>query len=617
MHKEVEKMHKIPSPDREVEAKLGQSSQSKSGYYSWQRIWQLVKRHRLRLVKAHIIAFVAMLVTVPLPLLLPLLVDEVLLQRPDWIVALLNDVLPQDWQTALGYIVAVTLITIFLRILGVAFGVWQSQQFTLISKEVAYQIRRDLLGRVQGVSMAEYEQMGSGTVSATLVNDVNTIDTFLGTTIGKVIIAGLTLVGVTLVLLWLHWQMALFILLLNPIVIYFTMRMGRAVKQLKKAENGALEAFQQALTETLEALQQVRAANQDRTFFSRIDHLAYEIKHHSEAFTWKSDAASRFSFLIFLIGFDVFRGVAMLMVVFSGLTIGEMMAVLGYLWFMMGPVQEILAIQYSYSAADGALQRINRVLDLEQEPQYPCKVNPFEQTPVKVSVQHLKFSYPDQKAPVLKDVSFEIQPGEKLALVGASGGGKTTLVQLLLGFYRSESGCVCYNDVPFEKIGQQQVRAKVATVLQQPMLFHASIRFNLDLGRDLSDDQLWQALEMAQMADMVRQLPEQLETMVGRQGMKLSGGQRQRLAIARMILQDPEVVIMDEATSALDMETERQLYQALTPFFQGRTTLIVAHRLSSIKQADRIMVFEDGHIIESGSHDELIQQGGTYQRLYR
>jgi ATP-binding cassette subfamily C protein len=161
------------------------------------------------------------------------------------------------------------------------------------------------------------------------------------------------------------------------------------------------------------------------------------------------------------------------------------------------------------------------------------------------------------------------------------------------------------------------VRENVATVLQQPVLFQQSIRFNLTLGQDLADEQLWQALEMAQLKEVVEKLEHRLDTMVGRNGIKLSGGQRQRLAIARMILQDPKVVIMDEATSALDMETERQLYVDLAPFLKGRTTLIVAHRLSSIKQADRILVFEDGHIIESGSHEDLVVSGGTYQRLYR
>lgn len=594
------------------------SASNAMGEYSWRRIADLVFAHKPNLIKAHIIALFAMLATVPLPLLLPLLVDEVLLHKPGFIVNGLNSVIPLSWQTAIGYILIVSVVTIILRFLGVIFGVWQLQQFTVIAKDVTYRIRQDLLARVQGVAMTQYETMGSGSVTSTMVNDVNTLDTFLGTTIGKLIIAIFSLIGTTFVLLWLNWQLALFILFLNPLVVYFTMRMGHHVKRLKKDENTAIDAFQQSLSETLDALQQVRAANQDRSFFDRIRGKALDIKSHSEAFTWRSEAASRISFLIFLVGFDIFRGVSMLMVLFSGLTIGEMMAVFGYLWFMMGPVQEILAIQYSYSAGSGALQRINQVLDLKQEPVYKLSgPNPFEEDQVSMEVKKLFFTYPGKTEPVLHNLSFEIKPGEKLAFVGASGGGKTTLVQLLLGFYQQDSGLVCYNGIPIEQIGQDLVREQVATVLQHPVLFNHSVRFNLSLGRDLTDEMLWQALKQAQLKETIEALDHQLDSVVGRNGIKLSGGQRQRLAIARMILQDPKVVIMDEATSALDMETERKLYEDLAPFLKGRTTLIVAHRLSSIKQADRILVFEDGHIIESGSHEDLVVAGGTYQRLYR
>lgn len=590
-----------------------------TGQYTWQRIYELVICHKPRLVKAHIIALFAMLSTVSLPMLLPLLVDEVLLDKPGMILGFLDGWMPEVWQTAMGYIVAITIITILLRVIGLGLGVWQMQQFTVIAKEVTYQIRNDLLGRIQKVAMAQYENLGSGSVSSTMVSDVNTIDSFLGTTVGKLIIAVFSLVGISVVLLWLNWQLALFILLMNPLVVYFTMVLGRRVKILKKNENSAIDIFQQSLTETLDALQQVRVSNQDKPFFDRIRGKAYDIKSHSEAFTWKSDAASRVSFLIFLVGFDIFRGVGMLMVVFSDLSIGQMMAVFGYLWFMMGPVQEILAIQYGYSAASGALQRINNVLDLKQEPTFTQEENPFKQSskPIQVSVKDLCFQYPGKQDLVLNNLSFDILAGEKLALVGASGGGKTTLVQLLLGLYEYKSGDIRYDGVSIERIGQDAVREEVAIVLQQPMLFQNTIRFNLTLGQEMDEAKLWQALDMAQMTEAVKALENQLESVVGRNGIKLSGGQRQRLAIARMILQDPKVVIMDEATSALDMETERQLYQDLGPFFEGRTTLIVAHRLSSIRQADRILVFEDGHIIESGSHDELIDKGGTYHRLYR
>ncbi len=585
--------------------------------YTWQRIYDLVVQHKSELFKANVIAFFAMLATVPLPLLLPILVDEVLLDKPGPIVAFLQYFVSPDWYSATYYIVAITIITILLRLAGLGLGVWQMQQFTVIAKNVTFRIRKDLLARVQGVSMAQYASMGSGSVSATMLNDVNTIDTFLGTTVSKLIIAVLSLVGITAVLLWLNWQLAVFILLFNPIVVYFTMVMGRKVKTLKKDENTAVDAFQQSLTETLDALQQVRAANQDKNFFNRVREHAFAIKTHSEAFTWKSDAASRFSFMIFLVGFDLFRAAGMLMVVFSDLTIGQMIAVFGYLWFMMGPVQELLAIQYGYNAASGALQRINEVLDLDQEPQYQEKKNPFTEPKVSLAVKDLGFTYPGKVEPVLQSLNFTIEAGEKLALVGASGGGKTTLVQLLLGFYQASKGLVLYNDVPITDIGQSIVRANVATVLQHPALFNQTIRFNLTLGQDMPDETLWAALQQAQLAETISEQDKQLDAIVGRNGIKLSGGQRQRLAIARMILQDPKVVIMDEATSALDMETERRLYEDLAPFLEGRTTLIVAHRLSSIRQADRIMVFEDGHIIECGSHDELMAQAGTYHKLYR
>jgi len=485
-----------------------------------------------------------------------------------------------------------------------------------VAKDITYRIRRSLLQRLQLISMAEYETLGSGVVASHLVTDVEAVDVFIGTALSKFIVALLSIVGVAAILLWIHWQLALFILVMNPLVIYFTTVLGKKVKQLKKKENSAFELFQQALSETLDGIQQIRASNRERHYILRVVDRARGVKQHSSAFSWKSDAANRLSFFVFLMGFEMFRAVSMLMVVFSSLSIGQMFAVYAYLWFMMSPVQEVLGIQYSYYAANAALSRLNRLLQLQQEPQYPHQVNPFENRhTVGIRLEHVSFAYGDGE-PVLQDVSLNIGAGEKIALVGASGGGKSTLVQVILGLYPPQQGQLYFDEVPISRIGLDVVRENVATVLQHPALFNDTVRNNLGMGRELPEDELWQALDIAQLKDLVAQLPAGLDTIVGRNGVRLSGGQRQRLAIARMVLVDPRVVILDEATSALDTETEFRLHQALQGFLRGRTTLIIAHRLSAVKQADRAYVFDGGRIIDEGQHEELVSRDGLYQQLY-
>jgi len=586
-----------------------------STVYTWPSILGIVREHKKDLISAHIVAILAAVASVPIPLLMPLLVDEVLLHQPGRMVAWLNSQFPAAWHGPVLYISAVLALTLALRLTALILGVWQGRSFTLIAKDVVFRMREQMLLRLSRIAMSEYETLGSGAVASHFVKDLDAVDSFIGASVSKFLVALLSIIGTAIILLWMHWQLALFILLLNPAVIYFTTVLGKRVKDLKKRENSAFELFQQALTETLDAIQQIRAINRERHYIAQVIDRARGIRTHAAAFSWKSDAAGRLSFMVFLFGFDVFRAISMLMVVYSNLSIGQMMAVFGYLWFMMGPVQEILGIQYALYAAKAALGRINRLLELKEEPHYPHLKDPFAgKHTVGVEVEDVCFSYGD--TPVLNGVSLKIRPGEKVALVGASGGGKSTLVQVILGLYPPNSGTVNFDGVPMTEIGMEVVRSHVATVLQHPALFNDTVRMNLTLGRELTDEQLWQALEVAQLADTVRELTHGLDTIVGRQGVRLSGGQRQRLAIARMVLSDPQVVILDEATSALDAETEAKLHDALREFLKNRTTLIIAHRLSAVKQADRAYVFDDGHIIEEGVHEELIKGDGLYSRLY-
>ena len=584
--------------------------------YTLRYLIHLIRHHRRQLVDAHLVAVAATAASVPLPLLMPLLVDEVLLEQPKFLVPLIQSWSPESWHGPILYVGAILLVAVLLRITSILLHAFQVRELATISKDMVYRLRCQLLQRLERTRLSEYETLGSGTVSAHLVTDLQTIDDFVAVTVGKFVIAVLTIIGTAAVLLWLHWGLALFILCMNPLVIYFTIMLGRRVKELKKRENSAIEHFQQSLTETLDGIHQIRAHNRERHYILRVMDEARGVRDWSTAYFWKSEMANRASGTVFLLGFDVFRAVSMLMVVFSDLSIGEMMAVFGYLWFMITPVQELLGVQYAYYAASAALGRVNRILKFREEPRHPNVHDPFAgalTTSLELDDVHFSFT---AEQPILNGITLQVGAGEKVAFVGASGAGKSTLMQVLLGLYPADSGRIRFGGHPVQEIGFDAVRDHVAIVLQHPTLFNDTLRSNLTLGQSQPDDALWEALEVAQLGDWAGELSGGLETQLGVDGIRLSGGQRQRLSIARTVLMDPQVLILDEATSMLDTQIEDRLHRALFERFAGRTMLIVAHRLSAVRHADHVYVMEDGKIIEQGGPRQLMDQDGLYAKLY-
>ena len=585
---------------------------TKAGF-NWQQIINIAFQHKREIILANIIAIIATILSVPAPLFMPLLVDEVLLEQPGFIVNTVNWLFPVNWHGQILTITAVTLLVIILRLIVLGLRVWQIRQFTIISKDVIYNIRKDLIGQLQRVSMREYETLGRGQVVSHFVTDLDSIDRFLGISIGNFLVAILTILGIAVVLFWMNWQLAIIILLVNPLVIYVTVQLGRKVRVLKKKENAAYADFQQDLTETLEEIQQIRAYNREQYYLGKVIDKANQVKNYAIDYAWKNDIASRFSINVFLISFEIFRAVSMLMVLFTDLSIGQMFAVFGYLWVMLTPIQSIIEIQYSYHSAEAALQRINKLFTLDWEPKYSSNIDPFKNKITNsIQLQNISFSY---NKIVLDNISLDIKTGEKVAFVGSSGSGKTTLVQILIGLYTPQIGEIRFDNIPVTEIGMDTIRQNVVAVLQHPVL-NGTLRSSLTMGRELTEEKLWEAIEIAQLTSVVKDMDNGLDTILGQRGIRLSGGQQQRVAIARMILADPKIVILDEATSALDMETEAKLHAALQDFLYNKTTITIAHRLSTVKSVDRIFVIGKGKIIEEGNHANLLQQDGFYAKLY-
>jgi len=272
-------------------------------------------------------------------------------------------------------------------------------------------------------------------------------------------------------------------------------------------------------------------------------------------------------------------------------------------------------MQYTYASAKSALKRINKILELKVENDGEITLDKTKE--LDITLENVSFSYNADKI-ILDNISLEIKAKQHIALIGASGSGKTTLAQVVAVFYEKDMGIIKFNNELLEDVDKSSLRNNIFLVLQMPILFNNTLRFNITMGNEnISDEEIYRALEIAQFKETVKEMKDGLDTIVGRHGIRLSGGQRQRISIARMIIADPSVVIFDESTSALDVHTETKLFKALEPILKDKTVITIAHRLSTVKNADMIYVLDSGKIVEQGSHDELENQDGHYNQFIK
>lgn len=581
---------------------------------TFRTLWNLILEKRSSLIWGQVITIITILISIPIPLMLPVLVDEVLLNKPALFVNSIDDFFGSG--SAFYYITVIAITVIILRFIHFLLSAMITKIFTYISKYVTFRIREKLIFHLKNVCMNEYESLGSGAITSNLVTDVNTLDNFIITGASRFISSVLMLIAIAIVMIIIHPILGLMILVLQPLVMLMSKNISRKVSVLKADENRAIEEFQNNFGETLELFGQIKASNKEEHFFNAAVNKAKNIQTTSNEYSYKSVAYERFSFTVFLISFEVLRASGLIMVVYSDLSIGMMFAMFGYIWFMMTPVQDILSMQYSYATAKAAIKRINKILELNIETNGDKKIVPND-SGIDIKIQNLDFSYIQDK-PLLQDISLEIKAKDKIALIGASGSGKTTLAQLISGFYNKKNGQIKYNNISIDDVDKKSLRDSIFLVLQMPILFNNTLRFNITMGNEnIKEEHILKALKTAQLSDMLSNMNEGLDTIVGKHGIRLSGGQRQRLSIARMIIANPSIIIFDESTSALDVHTESNLFNSLKNFLIDKTVITIAHRLSTVKNANEIFVLNDGKLVQNGTHEELELEDGHYQEFLK
>ena len=513
----------------------------------------------------------------------------------------------------------------FLAALGIAvllaFGTGLRYYLvTRLGERVVADIRKAVFDRMVGMSPAFYEKIMTGEVLSRITTDTTLLLSVISSSVSVAMRNLLILIGGLAMMMVTSPKLTGLVLLIVPAIIVPIVVLGRRLRVLSRENQDWIAQSSGSASEALLSVQTVQAFTHERPTAASFDHVT-----EKSFFSAKRRIATRAVMTVIVISL-VFAGVVGVLwigardVRADAMSIGALIQFLIYAIMVAGGVGALSEIWGELQRASGATERLVELLNSDDSVADPAEGKPLAQAGRgAIEFEDVRFFYPTRpNTAALDGVSLRVEPGETVALVGPSGAGKSTIFQLLLRFYDPATGVIKLDGLNLREMDRETFRAAMALVPQDPVIFAASARENIRFGRpDATDAEVEEAAKAAAAHDFLSALPEGYETYVGERGIMLSGGQKQRIAIARAILRDAPILLLDEATSALDAESERAVQNAVAEMSAGRTTLIVAHRLATVKQADRILVFEDGQIVAEGTHDALVSQGGLYARLAR
>ncbi|MFL6214966.1 MAG: ABC transporter ATP-binding protein [Blastocatellia bacterium] len=564
------------------------------------RLLAYAKPYRARLAVALVSLFIAGGLGLLFPLIVRWLIDAAFIERD---AARLNRL-------------ALTLIGLFIT--QAAFSFLRSYLLTYTGERIVTDVRIQLYNHLTSLPVAFFASRRVGELTSRMASDIGVLQTVTTGSLTELLRSSLLLIGGITIIAVTNLRLTLLMLAIVPVVIITAHFYGRYIRRLSTKVQDKLAEANAVLDETLSAIRIVQSFVREE-----FERLRYGTRVNESLTLARKRAVASGGFIAFII-FVVYSGIAVVlwfgsrMVLNGTMTAGELIAFVLYTFVVAGSIGGMTELFGQFNSAIGATRRVFELLDTEPEIRDPESAESLESVRGQVQLRDVRFTYPDERATeVIKGVSVEAAPGQIIALVGPSGAGKSTLVSLIPRFFDVTSGAILIDRHDIRQLKLRDLRGIIGLVPQETILFGGSIRENIAYGKlDAGDAEIEAAARAAHAHEFISEFPDGYATIVGERGVKLSGGQRQRIAIARALLKNPAILILDEATSSLDSESERLVQEALEVLMQGRTTFVIAHRLSTVRRANRIVVLDDGAVIEQGTHEELIARGGLYKQLY-
>jgi ABC-type multidrug transport system fused ATPase/permease subunit len=515
------------------------------------------------------------------------------------------------------YLIKAALAIIGLAALQGVFTFTRTYVSQVVAEHVAYDIRNELYAHLQRLSFSYYDTAQTGQVMARATDDITNIRAALVMTMRALVLAIATFLAVTVILLRIDWVLALVGLAVMPFLIVWSTRWGVMIRPLFLGVQQQFGVMTTVLQENVAGSRLVRAFAQEQVESRRFEDELEELFQRN----MRASKSWAFSYPLMLLFSGIGVGATLWLggyrVLSGAMSIGTLVAFNRYLIIMAEPIRWLGFVVNRIARAIASGERIFEVLDTK--PKIADRPGAIALVPMRGEVifDDVSFRFSGAKRPALTEVSFHARPGETIGLLGPTGGGKSTIVNLIPRFYDATSGRVLIDGHDVRDLTLTSLRSQIGSVLQETFLFSVTIRENIAFGRpDASMEAVIAAAQAAKAHDFIQEMPDGYETTVGERGVSLSGGQKQRIAIARALLLDPRILILDDATSSVDSETEHEIQAALATLMEGRTTFIIAQRLSSVREADQILVLDGGKIVERGTHIDLLQGDGFYRELY-